>query len=331
MRLRWIDALRGYAIIAVIGAHLGYIGNGARGVQLFFLASAIALLHSWHGRKDGAVAFYIRRAFRITPAFWVAILAFALLLAIGGHAPTVGQVISTAFFSTWAIPTWHNSVVPGSWSIMVEVLFYVAFPLLAATVDNFGRSVIALALSIVIGAICWPLLLSYGQHFGLSAKIRPEDVRFHVRYHAVSVLFRWVLCVFREGHIGAPDGASRHRRSRCGCRHNGRPVARFALYGSGRSIRCGRLQPLAWASRRTRHMAGYSNRSRELQRIFLAIRMARGRKPVRLEQPIRSPSCGRRHLLCSIGSYRLVELPGIRLGRLLARRYAPANLRSAKS
>ena len=35
--------------------------QGARGVQLFFVASAITLCMSWEARRDGAIPFYIRR------------------------------------------------------------------------------------------------------------------------------------------------------------------------------------------------------------------------------------------------------------------------------
>jgi peptidoglycan/LPS O-acetylase OafA/YrhL len=44
-RLAWIDALRGYAIIGVMMGHLHLLGPPAP-VQLFFLASGIALMYS---------------------------------------------------------------------------------------------------------------------------------------------------------------------------------------------------------------------------------------------------------------------------------------------
>src|SRR5260370_35842280 len=95
-RLGYIDAVRGYAILAVIAVHasqcapgLGWplrplVDQGARGVQLFYVASALTLCFSWYGRADGAGPFYILRLFRIAPMCWLAIIFF---LSIYGFAP----------------------------------------------------------------------------------------------------------------------------------------------------------------------------------------------------------------------------------------------------
>jgi len=77
----YIDALRGYAVLAVVATHvqdltpdLPFVVKrladfGSMGVLLFFVVSAFTLSASWTRRNDGAVAFYIRRLFRIAPAF----------------------------------------------------------------------------------------------------------------------------------------------------------------------------------------------------------------------------------------------------------------------
>ncbi|MEY9132663.1 peptidoglycan/LPS O-acetylase OafA/YrhL [Bradyrhizobium diazoefficiens] len=81
VRYGYIDALRGYAILLVIFVHSsqmigglqGYVyqigDQGARGVQLFFVASAITLCMSYHRRTDGVGAFYIRRLFVLRRCF----------------------------------------------------------------------------------------------------------------------------------------------------------------------------------------------------------------------------------------------------------------------
>ena len=90
----WIDSLRGYAILLVIAVHATqvcklpevvqtFLNQGARGVQLFFVVSAVTLMMSWRARQDGVLAFYKRRFFRIAPMWWLAIIFWVLLQGSG--------------------------------------------------------------------------------------------------------------------------------------------------------------------------------------------------------------------------------------------------------
>jgi peptidoglycan/LPS O-acetylase OafA/YrhL len=104
-RLAYIDCLRGYAVLLVITSHLTYAYPnlpypvhrltvlGWYGVQLFFLASAITLMMSWnaevirYGRGD-APSFFLRRFFRITPAYYAAALLYYFVTSPpGGCGP----------------------------------------------------------------------------------------------------------------------------------------------------------------------------------------------------------------------------------------------------
>ncbi|MFY0732298.1 acyltransferase family protein [Pseudomonas sp. NFX15] len=147
----YIDALRGLAIILVVLVHssqsvkpnsslLTWLMNeGARGVQLFYIASAITLCMSWAARKSDECNpirnFYIRRFFRIAPMFYVAIAGF---LYLNGTLPTYWApngiewwfVPVTALFLHGFHPETINSVVPGGWSVAVEMTFYLIFPAL---------------------------------------------------------------------------------------------------------------------------------------------------------------------------------------------------------
>jgi peptidoglycan/LPS O-acetylase OafA/YrhL len=142
-----IDALRGYAILMVIGVHSSQyfeylatntlVGAGARGVQLFFVASGVTLCLSWMTRNDGAIAFYVRRLFRIAPMFYLAIVFFVVVNRLGPnmYAPDgVGlrHILMSATFTHGLMPDTITSLVPGSWSIADEMMFYAAFPLLMA-------------------------------------------------------------------------------------------------------------------------------------------------------------------------------------------------------
>ena len=98
-RFDYIDALRGYAIALVMIAHCtflfndvpksvatSFLGYGGRGVQLFFIASAITLMMSWKRHHDGAGPFYVRRIFRIAPMWYS---GDGLLAARNGHRATI--------------------------------------------------------------------------------------------------------------------------------------------------------------------------------------------------------------------------------------------------
>ena len=109
--------------------------QGARGVQLFFVASAMTLCMSWKARHDGAPAFYIRRFFRIAPMFYLALPVFLYFRGWGPsmYAPDgigLRHVMMTATFTHGFMPDTITSVVPGSWSIADEMMFYAIFPLL---------------------------------------------------------------------------------------------------------------------------------------------------------------------------------------------------------
>lgn len=147
----YIDALRGLAIILVVLVHasqyvkplsgvmMRLMNEGARGVQLFYIASAITLCMSWSARRQSDLSpvrdFYLRRVFRIAPMFY---LAIALFLFLNGTAASYFApngiswwfVPVTALFLHGFHPETINSVVPGGWSVAVEMTFYLVFPLL---------------------------------------------------------------------------------------------------------------------------------------------------------------------------------------------------------
>lgn len=197
VRYDYIDALRGYAILLVIFVHSSQVigglqayvyqigDQGARGVQLFFVASAITLCMSWRRHHDGVRAFYVRRVFRIAPMFWLAILYFTLVDGLGprGLEPDgIGakHILLTGLFSHGFLPSTFSSVVPGGWSIAVEMMFYAIFPILVSNINSWRASATAAAIALA------PAALTYASIQSAAKQVEPQS--WSVIYQVFSTL-----------------------------------------------------------------------------------------------------------------------------------------------
>ena len=144
---RYLDGVRGLAILMVVMVHVGLhcpklppvlaatAFYGVRGVQLFFIVSGRTLTLAHLKRPFEPANFYARRFFRLAPMFY---LGAALYLLLGATTmldamprdATLGQVLATlTFVHGWSV-TAVNKIVPGGWSIAAEAMFYLAFPAL---------------------------------------------------------------------------------------------------------------------------------------------------------------------------------------------------------
>jgi len=172
-RYMYIDALRAFAISGVVLLHVsvwvtpesgvfqGISRAGAFGVQLFFVASALTLFLSMKGRKNETYPvtnFFIRRFFRIAPMFYCAIITYYFYNKISY------DTIIPAFVSWWHVLLtalflhgWHsetiNSVVPGCWSIAVEMTFYVSIPILFSKLKGIKESLYFLFVTIILAKL----------------------------------------------------------------------------------------------------------------------------------------------------------------------------------
>jgi peptidoglycan/LPS O-acetylase OafA/YrhL len=95
VRLRWLDALRGIAVLAVVYEHFGsylipdlkfatsrYAHAGTFGVMLFFLVSGYIVPASIE-RRGSIRNFWIGRVFRLYPAFLITIMIAVLIARFG--------------------------------------------------------------------------------------------------------------------------------------------------------------------------------------------------------------------------------------------------------
>ena len=176
--VRWIDGLRAIAVLAVVLDH-GTIHNpalvdtkwpeiafvGAHGVELFFVISGLCLAGTFLRRFeksgttgfDGA-SFFAKRIVRILPPYYITVglLALASILPVwvkttaapaGGSMTlhlTLKSLVAHLFFSERI----HESLNASFWTLRVEAIWYVLFPLALIAYVRFRPAFW------IVGAIC---------------------------------------------------------------------------------------------------------------------------------------------------------------------------------
>jgi len=172
-----LDGLRGVAAALVLLTHVGFItgsyGSGvvgaalARfdiGVALFFTLSGFLLTRPWvsHGADPGhpppSVRRYaVRRAARILPAYWIALVAVLLTTARGSDW---GAIVSNAVLAQ----VYTGDLLEGftqTWSLCTEVAFYAVLPLLAPQVVRLGTRRALIVLGALSGlSLLWVALVA---------------------------------------------------------------------------------------------------------------------------------------------------------------------------
>lgn len=139
-RIPSLDGARAIAVTLVFVWHLLVHANlpliwrfdyGNLGVRVFFVISGFlitSLLLAEHARtgKINIPNFYVRRVFRIFPAYYVFLLVMAVLLPTGWLVLNkVDFLPSAAFFSDYETP---HYALGHTWSLAVEEQFYLLWP-----------------------------------------------------------------------------------------------------------------------------------------------------------------------------------------------------------
>ena len=174
-----LDGLRALAVGAVLLYHaeVPWLPGGFLGVEVFFVISGYLitslLLAEWHqtGSVD-VVGFYVRRARRLLPAVFTAILvtlAFASLFLPEEAAGLRGDAVAAfGYVTNWHLIDEQKSyfVVMGRpsllqhlWSLAVEEQFYLLWPLLLAIgARRLGRR--GLIAAVLAGAVASSVLMA---------------------------------------------------------------------------------------------------------------------------------------------------------------------------
>ncbi|MGC4895170.1 acyltransferase family protein [Micromonospora sp. DT31] len=181
-RLPALDALRAIGAVAVVGHHVGFQtavtmnttwgGWLARldvGVAIFFVLSGFLLFRPWalgvatgHPRPR-AQRYFWRRALRILPAYWLAVVVCFVVLP--GNNPSAGDwfrhLTLTQIYSYGQL----RQGLSQTWSLATEVVFYLILPLIAvAAVGRTWRpvrTVLITGVGVLVTA-GWLLLMGLG-------------------------------------------------------------------------------------------------------------------------------------------------------------------------
>ena len=117
-----------FGFIDSIPSYLNWVWHGDKGVDIFFVISGFLVggiifrEYEKHG-KIHFKKFYFRRIFRIVPVYILALMLF--MLVDPGNAKYVWA--NLLFINNFLPASWL--LAPHSWSITVEVQFYLVFPL----------------------------------------------------------------------------------------------------------------------------------------------------------------------------------------------------------
>jgi peptidoglycan/LPS O-acetylase OafA/YrhL len=169
VRLEGLDSLRAYAASAIIVFHMVHAANAELppalefirnyfgfGVPLFFVVSAFSLTFGYiqrFGTPGDIGAFYIRRLARIAPLFYC-MLVFQLLhiFLTSGIKKDMAEVVASLTFTFNFIPRYVDGIVPASWSIGVEMVFYLVFPVTLVFARHAIGSICVVGLSLFVAS-----------------------------------------------------------------------------------------------------------------------------------------------------------------------------------
>ena len=216
-----LDGLRAISFLIVFSAHAGlyWVVPGGFGVTIFFFLSGylITTLMRMEADESGHVSlkhFYLRRALRILPPFYIVLLS-AIALAVAGflRGETPPQVMPIAsqllhFSNYWIAEHGWNGIPTGTgvyWSLAVEEHFYLVFPtvfLLLRRLRHTGREQAIAFWSICAVVLAWRCVLIFVLHSGVDRTYLCSDTRID------SIAFGCALAVWNNPVLDAPRRAA---------------------------------------------------------------------------------------------------------------------------
>ncbi len=180
-RVANVDVLRAVAALAVLVIHAYALGgraapvraqywydvpliNLASGVWLFFAISGYVIARPFIDRllssesPPAIVPYALRRAFRIFPLYWVALTLVIALEGLGGTR--WWQLLFHYLLLNNLIPGRQEALFSVAWTLTLEVLFYIAVPVMASLIATARRPIRAERLAALVLA-SWALSIVF--------------------------------------------------------------------------------------------------------------------------------------------------------------------------
>ncbi|MCB2408509.1 acyltransferase family protein [Hymenobacter lucidus] len=142
------------------------IGQGALGVNIFFVLSGLVLTYSHMGEHRGPtlfIPFILKRIIRVGPVYLAGLLAAIVVVVLMHEIPANLPwlvFLNLTFLNAWIPPVameWYSS---GSWSISAEMFFYSLFPVLLPVALKLKQRTIVMLLLLVIVLAALPGLFA---------------------------------------------------------------------------------------------------------------------------------------------------------------------------
>jgi peptidoglycan/LPS O-acetylase OafA/YrhL len=214
-RVPSLDGIRALSFLVVFLSHAGpnhTIIPGDVGVTTFFFLSGflITTLMRTETEKSGSLnvrKFYLRRALRILPPFylmWLAAVALALALYPAGtlYGPTL--LAQALFVSNYEGIFGANREIPGTgllWSLSVEEHFYLLFPWLYIALVHWRVPRINQAR--LLWSLC-ALVLAWRCFLVMVAHSTPDHISIGTDTRVDSILFGCALALWNNPALDQP-------------------------------------------------------------------------------------------------------------------------------
>jgi peptidoglycan/LPS O-acetylase OafA/YrhL len=216
-RLEFVDALRGLGALYIVIFHLvkipepdlavpawanRIVQSGGTAVTLFFVLSGFALMLSMRGHageRHPTMSFYFRRAFRILPLFlvWLAVSLIRDRVTFS-TSHSGGEILLNALLVFNLVPGLEAGIVWGAWILSVETLFYLIFPLLYRWLDDLGKVLAFLFLSMAVSGSFSYLLSDVVQ---MDPTVRSGYFQFHILEYIPVFTVGMAVYLLYEKHI----------------------------------------------------------------------------------------------------------------------------------